>query len=183
MTAIVASDLLFKLSTAAGTAGNQNTSTPAASLGKYVSTTQLSGTALNNLFNDVTGAENTAGKTVYRCFFVHNNNASNVLENAVVYLSGGDPAGGATVTIATDNIAASALASASAQSATIATETTAPTGVSAFSAPSTIGTGLSLGNIGIGQVKAVWVKQVTSGAAAVSLETITLAVTGDTGSL
>lgn len=183
MAAIVPGDLLFKLSIKTGAAGNAGASTPAGSLGKYISTTQLSGTALNNLFDDVSGAENTAGTTDYRCFFVHNSNAANALENAVVYLQGGDPAGGSTVTIATDNIAASAIGSASAQAAEIATETTAPSGVSAYSAPTTAGTGLALGNIPAGYCKAVWVKRVTSGAAAVSNETVTFAVTGDTGAL
>lgn len=46
--AITASDILFKLSTTAGAAGNANAGTVGASLGKYISTTQLSGTALHN---------------------------------------------------------------------------------------------------------------------------------------
>jgi len=184
MTAIVASDILFKLSITTGSAGNAATQpSPNASLGKYISTTQLSGTALNNLFDDVSGAENTAGTTDYRCFFVHNNNASNIYQNAVVWLSGGDPAGGSTITIAVDTTAASAIGSATAQADVIASETTAPTLVSAYSAPTTSGTGIALGNIGIGQCKAVWVKRVTSGAAAVNAETVTFAVTGDTGAL
>lgn len=185
MAAITSGEILFKLSTKTGSAGNQNSSTPAGSLGKYISTTQLSGTALNNLFDDVTGAENTANTTDYRCFFVHNSNASNTLENAVVYLSGGDPAGGATVTIAVDSTAASAIGSASAQALEATTET-APggsvTGLS-YSAPSTAGTGLSLGNIAAGYCKAVWVKRNVNNTAAVSNETVTFAVTGDTGAL
>jgi hypothetical protein len=183
MTAIVAGDILFKLSVTTGAAGNSTAGTPAGSLGKYISTTQLSGTALNNLFDDVSGAENTAGTTDYRCFFIHNSNASNILQNAVVWLSGGDPAGGATITIAVDTTAASAIGSATAQADTVANELTAPTLVSAYSAPTTSGTGIALGNIGIGQCKAVWVKRVTSGAAAVNAETVTFAVTGDTGAL
>ena len=185
MAAITAAEILYKLTTTAGSAGNSNTSTPNASLGKYISTTQMSGTALNNLFDDVSGAENTAGTTDYRCFAVHNSNASNTLENAVVYLSGGDPAGGATITIAVDTNAAVAIGSATAGAFTAASET-APggsiTGLS-YSAPTTIGTGLALGNIPSGFYKCVWVKRVTSGAAAVSNEQVTFAVTGDTGNL
>lgn len=183
MAAIQASEILFKLSVKTGAAGNSTSGTPAGSLGKYISTTQLSGTALNNLFDDVSGAENTAGTTDYRCFFVHNSNASNTLENAVVWLSGGDPAGGSTVTIAVDNISPSAIGSASAQADEITNETTAPDAVGSYSAPSSAGTGLALGDIQAGYCKAVWVKRVTSSAAAVSPETITLAVTGDTGAL
>ena len=129
MAAITSGEILYKLSITTGSAGNSAAQgNPNASLGKYISTTQLSGTSLNNLFDNVTGAENTAGTTDYRCVFVHNSNSANTLQSAVVYLSGGDPAGGATVTIAVDNIAASAIGSSSAQAALIASETTAPSG-------------------------------------------------------
>ena len=178
--AIVPGEILFKLSVKTGAAGNATAGTPAGSLGKYVSTTQLSGTALNNLFDDISGAENAASTTDYRCFFVHNSNATLALQNAVVYLQGGDPGGGATVAIATDNVAPSAVGSASAQAAEVANETTAPGAVSAFSTPTTAGTGLSLGTIGAGQVKAVWVRRAATNSAAVSNETVTFAVTGDT---
>lgn len=182
MAAIVAGDILFKYSTTAGAAGNSNTSSASASLGKYVSTTAWAGGSLNDLFDDISGAENAASTVDYRCIFIHNSNAANVLENAVVYVSA-ETALGASIAIATDNIAASALGSASAQAATIASETTAPTGTSAFSTPTTAGTGLALGNIGIGQVKAVWIRRAASNSAALSADGFTLAVTGDTGSL
>lgn len=182
MAAITAAELIFRLSVTTGSAGNTTAGTPAGSLGKYVSTTAVSTTALNNIFDDVTGAENTAGTTDYRCVFVYNSNTANALQNAVVYLQGGDPAGGSTVALAVDNVAASAVGAATAQADTIANETTAPTAVGAFSTAATsIATGLALGTIGSGQVKAFWIRRVTSGAAAVNAETITLAVTGDTG--
>lgn len=187
MAAIVAADILFRLSAPTATAGNQLAqANPNASLGNYVSTTQLSGTALNNLFDDVTGAENTAGTTDYRCLFVHNSNTANALQNAVVYLQGGDPAGGSTVTIAVDTTAPSALAATGFQAlpAGAAGTETAPgaaiVGLT-YAAPTTVAAGLALGTIGIGQVKAFWVRRATSGAAAVNAETVTFAVTGDTG--
>lgn len=183
MAAITSGEILFKLSVKTGTAGNQGAGTPAGSLGKYISTTQLSGTALNNLFDDVSGAENAGNTTDYRCVFVHNSNSANTLVGAVLWASGGDPAGGATITFAVDNIAASAIGSSSAQAAEIATETTAPTGVGAYSLPTTSGTGLALGDIAAGSCRAFWVKRVTNNVSAVNNETITFAVTGDTGAL
>lgn len=176
---IVAGDLLFKLSTKSGAAGNSLTSTPAESLGKYISTTQVSGTALNNLFDDISGAENAASDVEYRCFFLHNNHGSLTYQNAVVYVSGGDPAGGANVAIGVDTTAASPIGQASAQALEVADEGTAPSGVS-FSLPTTAGTGLSLGNIPAGQCRAVWVRRSATNSAAVTAETITLAVSGDT---
>ena len=178
---IASTDILFKLSIKTGTAGNAAAQPdPNASLGKYISTTQLSGTAANNLFDDITGSENAASTTDYRCFFVHNAHATLTLRGAVVYLSGGDPAGGANVAIAVDNTAASAIGSSSAQAAEIANETTAPSGVGSFSTPTTAAGGLSLGDIAAGSCRAVWVRRAAANTAAVNDETITLAVQGDT---
>lgn len=180
---IVAGDLLFKLSTTAGAAGNTTAQgDPNASFGKYISTTQVSGTALNNLFDDISGAENAASDVEYRCFFLHNNHGSLTYQNAVVYLSGGDPAGGANVAIAVDSTAASAIGSGTAQALEIADEGDSGTVLSGltFSAPTTAGTGLALGNIGPGQCRAIWVRRSATNSAAVTAETVTLAVSGDT---
>jgi len=104
------------------------------------------------------------------------------LQNAVVYLSA-EVAGGAGITIAVDNLAASAIGSASAQAAAIATETTAPTGVGAFSAPTTAATGLALGSIALGFCRAFWVKRTATNSAALSADGVTIGISGDTGSL
>lgn len=181
MAAITAGEILFKYSVSAA-AGNTTAGTAATSLGDQISTTAWAGSVANDLFDDISGAENAASTVDYRCIFVHNSNASNALQNAVVYLSA-EVALGANIAIATDNIAASALGSASAQAAVIASETTAPTGVSAFSSPTTIGTGLSLGTIPAGSVKAFWIRRTAANSAALSADGVTIAVTGDTGSL
>lgn len=175
---ITSTDIVFRLSTTAGAAGDTNTSTPAASLGKYVSTTVMAAGA-NGLFDDISGAENAASTVDYRCFFVLNNNPTLTLQSAVVYLSS-EVAGGASVAIATDNIGPVAKGSSSAQAAQIASETTAPTGVSAFSSPTTSGTGLALGSIPAGQVRAVWVRRTAANSAALDADGVTFAVTGDT---
>lgn len=181
MAAIVAGDILFKYSVSAA-AGNTTASAASTSLGDQISTTAWAGGSVNDLFDNISGAENAASTVDYRCIFVHNNNASNTYENAVVYLSA-ETAGGASIAIATDNIAASAIGSASAQAAVIASETTAPSGVSAFSSPTTAGTGLSLGNIAPGQCRAFWVRRTAANTAALSGDGVTIAVAGDTGSL
>lgn len=175
---ITATDILFKLSVKTGAAGNATASTPAASLGKYVSTTAWAAGA-NGLFDNISGDENAASTVDYRCIFVHNAHATLTLENAKVWVSA-EVAGGAGVAIATDNLGPVAVGSASAQAAEIATETTAPTGVSAFSTPVTSGTGLALGNIGPGQVKAVWVRRTAANSAAINSDGFTLSVNGDT---
>lgn len=182
MAAITSGEVLFKYSVKTGTAGNSTAGTAAGSLGKYISTTAWAGGALNDLFDDISGAENAASTVDYRCIFIHNSNAANTYENVVVYLSA-ETAGGASIAIATDNIAASAIGATAAQAAEIATETTAPTGVSAFSSPTTVGTGLALGNIPSGQTRAIWIRRTAANTAALSNDGVTIAVTGDTGSL
>ncbi len=182
MAAIVAGDILFKYSIKTGAAGNSTASGAATSLGKYISTTAWAGGAANDLFDDISGAENAASTVDYRCVFVHNNNGANAYQNAVVYVSA-ETAGGASVAVATDNVAASAIGSASAQAAEIANETTAPSGVSAFSSPTTAATGLSLGSIPVAQCKAFWVRRTAANSAALSSDGATIAVSGDTGSL
>lgn len=184
MAAITSGEILLKYSVKTGSAGNSTAGTANGSLGTYISTTQWTGGSANDLFDDISGAENAASTVDYRCIFVHNSNGANTLQNAVVYISS-EVAGGASIALAADSTAASAIGSASAQALTGTTET-APggsvTGLS-YSSPTTAGTGISLGNIPSGQCKAFWVRRTAANSAALSGDGVTIAVTGDTGSL
>ncbi len=82
-----------------------------------------------------------------------------------------------------DSVAASALGASAAQALQIANRTTAPAGPLAFSKPTTQGTGLALGNIPSGQVKAVWIRRTLLNSAAMNNDGITLSIAGDTGAL
>jgi hypothetical protein len=178
--AIVAGDLLYKLTTKSGSAGNSLTSTPAASLGKYISTTQITDATLNNLFDDISGDENAASDVGYRCIAIHNAHATLSLTSAVVWLSA-EVAGGAAGAIAVDDAAASAIGSASAQGDEIADESTAPgAGVGAFSSPTSKGTGLSLGTIAAGYCRFIWVRRTAANSAALDNDGVTIRVEGDT---
>ena len=181
MASIVPSEIIYRYSTTAGAAGNTTASTPAGSLGKYASTSVWAGGSANDLFDDITGSENAAGAVDYRCVFVHNSNTANAFADAVAYISA-EVAGGATIAIGVDPTAASALGSSTAQALTIADETTAPAGV-AFSSPTTAGTGIALGTIDVGQVRAIWVRRTATNSAALSGDGFTLSVQGDTGAL
>lgn len=175
---IASSDILFKLSTKSGAAGDSTAAVIADSLGKYVSTTAVSTTAQNNLFENVTGDENAASTIFYKCVFVHNNHASLTLQNVVLWLAS-ETAGGASMALGADTTAASAKGSAAAQALSVANRTTAPAGVT-FSAPTTKGAGISLGSIGPGQVKAFWVRVTTANSAAQNADGGTWRVEGDT---
>jgi hypothetical protein len=177
---IASSDILFKLSIKTGTAGNQSAQPdPNASLGKYISTTQLTDNTLNNLFDNISGDENAASTVDYRCIFVHNAHASLTLQGTKVWLSA-EVAGGANTAIAIDNAAASAIGGSTAQADSIATETTAPTTVGTFSSPTTKGAGLTLGDIGPGQCRAIWVKRTATNSSALNNDGVTIRSEGDT---
>lgn len=177
--AIASTDLLFKLSTTAGSAGNSTAQgSPNSSLGKYISTTQITDATLNNLFDDISGDENAANTVDYRCFFVHNAHASLTWLAPFVWIYS-EVAGGASVAIGLDPAGVTAIGSSSAQAATIATETTAPAGVS-FSSPTTKGAGLSLANIPAGSCAAIWVRRTAANSSALNNDGCTIRVEGDT---
>lgn len=177
---IISSDIKIKLSIKTGSAGNSAAQPSVnASLGKYISTTEITDNTLNNLFDDISGDENAASTVDYRCIFVHNSHASLTYLSPKVWLSA-EVANGASVAIAIDDITASAIGASGAQAAEIATETSAPSGVGSFSSPTTKGSGLSLGDIPAGQTRAVWVKRTAANNAALDNDGATISVEGDT---
>jgi len=176
---IASTDILYKYSVTTGSAGNTTAGTAAGSLGKYISTTPVIDATLDNLFDDVTGDENAAGDVEYRCIFIHNNHATLTLQRTVVWMAS-EVSGGANVAIALDNIGVTAVGSSSAQAATDVNEDTAPTGVGAFSSPSSKAAGLSIGDIPPGSVAAVWIRRTATNSAAQNNDGVTLRVEGDT---
>lgn len=86
---IVASDIKTRLSVTTGAAGGSTAQAdPNASLGKYISTTDISGTPLDNLFNDLTGDQQAIGQTDYRCMFIYNSHATLAAQSPKLWLSG-----------------------------------------------------------------------------------------------
>lgn len=177
---IVITDLLWRGSVVTGTAGNSVAQTvPGSHRGKYASTTVITDAVVNNVFPDVTGDENLASQVDYQCVFIHNNHATLTLQLPVLWLSS-EVAGGAGMAVAVDNIPASAIAASTIQAATIATKNTAPVGVGPFSSPTTKVDGLAVGNLGPGQVRAIWVRRTSANSAALNNDGATLRVEGDT---
>lgn len=176
--AITATDIKFKFSVKTGSAGDSTAGTAAGSLGKYVSTTEITDATLNNLFDDVTGDENAASDVEYRCIFVHNDHATLTLQSSVMWISA-EVAGGTDVAIAADGIGATPKGQAGAQADEVADESTAPSGES-FSSPTTKGGGISLGDIAAGEVYAIWVRRTAANTAALDNDGATIRVEGDT---
>jgi hypothetical protein len=177
--AITATDILFKLSTTAGSAGNSTAqSDPNLSLGKYISTTQVTDATLHNLFDVVTGDENAASDVEYRCIFVHNAHASLTWQAPVVWLSA-EVSGGASAAISVDTTAASAIGASSAQAKQVADENTAPSSQT-FSSPTSKAAGLALSDIAAGSCRAIWIRRTAANTAALNNDGVTIRCEGDT---
>lgn len=162
---VAASDMKYKFSVAAA-AGNTTAGAAASSLGDQISTTELTDNSLHNLFDEMTGEENAASESEYRCFFIHNAHASLSATNIRVYILS-ETSGGASIAIGVDTTAASAIGSGSAQAVTVADENTAPAGVS-FSTPVTLGTAINIGDLAPGQCRAIWVRRTGADSAALA---------------
>lgn len=162
---IVASDIELRLTIRTGTAGNSTAQgSGALSLGKYLSTT-VAPTDVNALFPLLAAADNAAGTRVeYLCLALYNKHATLTWRSPKLWLT--DPSGGTTLALAVDSTAASAAASASAQALEITSITTAPSGLT-WSAPTSYGTGLSLGDIPAGYCKAWWIRRTAANSAGV----------------
>ncbi len=178
--AITAADIKFKLSIKTGSAGNSLPQTdPDASLGKYISTTEITDATLDNLFDDVTGDENAASDIEYRCFFVHNTHATLTWTDVMVWISA-EVSGGANAAIGIDDKAASAIGASDAQAEEVADEETAPGGGVSFSSPTSKATGLSLGDLAPGYCRAIWVRRTAANSAALNNDGVTISCEGDT---
>lgn len=167
----------WRYSTTAGSAGNaQAQASPNASLGKFVSTTDWTGAVAGNLFDTQLTTDQLTGTPDHRCVFAVNLNGTIALREASVYLAGSLPTM-STIEIGLDPAATSAVGSASAQAAQIATETDAPVGVT-FSQPVTAETAIPLGDLEVGTCRGVWVRRTPTGASAASDEAFTLRLSG-----
>lgn len=82
-------DIKFRLSVPTGTVGGGSTQPdPNSSLGKFASSTDISATPLDNLFNDISGDQQAAGQVDYRCLFIYNSHASLTYQTPKFWLSG-----------------------------------------------------------------------------------------------
>lgn len=166
---IVSTDIQYRLS---GGAANSNVN---ASLGGAKSSTAVVDNVDNNLFDDVTGAEHTAGLVEYRAIYVHNAHASLTLTSPVVWISSDTSGADSDLSIAVGTAAVNGTEQ------TVGSETTAPTGVTWSDAAVSRATGLALGDLPNGQHKAVWLRRtITAGSTPQAADTCSIQAGGDT---
>ena len=138
-----------------------------ASIGGVKSSNTMS-SATNGLFDVVTAAQAAAGLVEYRCIYLHNENATDTMTNARVWISAQASPVGSVLAIGVGAAAVNSTETA------VANEATAPAGV-VFSEPTTAATGLALGDIPAGQHRALWLRRtVTAGAASSASTTFEL---------
>lgn len=162
---IASSDIIYRLS------GGAANSDPNAALGGAKSSTAVSSTPANNIFDDVSSAESVAGDTEYRCIYVHNNHGTLTLQNARVFIPTNTTGNRIAVGAGTSAI--------NGTEQTVANEGAAPTSVT-FSQPTNYAGGVALGDIPAGQHKAVWFRRVIPTTAGASNDSWTYEVQGDT---
>lgn len=165
---VLATDIKFYLS------GGSSNSDVNASLGGAKSSVAITDNTLNNLFDDVSGTEHTAGDTEYRCFFVKNDSAETAY-TVKIWIDSNTTATDDTINIGLD------LAGIGNTADTIADESTAPDPAVTFSAAANQGAALSIGNMTTGTSQAVWVKRIVSaGSTAQASNAATIKVSVDT---
>lgn len=142
--------------------GGASNSDPNASLGGVMSANQLSGTAMNNLFDDVQADEAVSGDTEYRAVDLYNSGDAGAV-SVSVWIHSQTSSPDTSVEIGHD--ATNNPHNAAASLETIANEGVAPTSpVISFSAP-TPGSPIALPNIPAGQAVRLWIKRIVNAAA------------------
>jgi len=104
-----------------------------------------------NVFEDVFPNDSLLGKTYYRCLYLLNTNGADTANTVKMWIDSNTLAGD-DIAIGLDPAGLNGTAT------TVSPETTAPAGVT-FSAPTSSGAGIDLGNIPAGQHYAFWIRR------------------------
>ena len=164
MTAILSTDIVYLLSSTSVGTGFSGTSSAGNSLGKFCTTSVVSN-SLDNLFLDLTGAQNAASQVDYQCVFIQNNTSSgNSMLNTTVWIpTGSDNNVYTHHAFAIDPTGVTAQGSASPQAVTIANSTTAPlyygNPLTWVSPSATASGGTNIGSVAPAKVFAVWLRR------------------------
>jgi len=183
--AIINTDLDWYLTGASSDGGAQ--ADPDAAFGHYRSSTEITSGSDNNILDDTSGAEATAGDTEYRCICVKNAHGSLALTSAKVLMV----ATGNAESVISYAVEVPTGSDSAGYAQTIANESTSPTvnsgNCSDWSTATTYATGVAV-NIGAhdtelssGEILFIWIRRVVSaGASAAAAITASWTVQGDT---
>lgn len=110
------------------------------------------------LFDHVDKDDSLVGDTEYRCFYLENAHATDNANDIIVWIHA-DTNGADTLAIGLDPAGINGVAT------TIVDEDTAPAGV-VFTAPSSEGAGLTIGDLTPGDFQAIWIRRIVPALAA-----------------
>lgn len=178
--AISPSEVRWYLSNPNAASGYMGTGTPGNSLGKYMSTTQVSSVALDDIFLDLLAAQNAGLQVDYQCVFVVNFTITgNTMRNPYVWmpLQNYTP-NGAKMAIGVDPIGPVPYQSSSPQASVIPNSVTAPP-VAVWYGPSPVFNpgGLLIPDIPPGYAQAVWIQRTATNSPALTPQSLSLQIT------
>lgn len=152
------------------------------SLGRFMSTTQVnSAQPLDDLFLDITPAQNAGGQVDYQCVFLMNNTVTGLMmKNPYVWMpSALWTYNGAMLAVGLDPTGVVTYNSASVQAVTIATSLNAPAGVNTWiQQPLSLWTaGLKLPDIPPQYCVAIWIQRTATNSKVLTPQSLELACT------
>jgi hypothetical protein len=173
------SEVRWYLSNPNASTGYSGIGTPGNSLGKWMSTTQVSNTAIDDLFLDISAAQNAALQVDYQCIFLANFTATgDNMRNPYVWMPTQQyTTGGATLQMAFDPIGAQPYNSTSPQAQVISQSTSTPVVVDWFGPSGLYYYGLLVPDIPPGYAVAVWIQRTATNSPAISPQSLQLEVT------
>ena len=127
---------------------------------------------LNNLMDDISSVEASSGITLYRGLYWDNEHATLQYTDPFMWIDSQTSSGDTSLEMAIADEAKNVAIE------TIANETTAPVGPT-FSAPASKGAGIAVGSLDAGDNRGFWLKYIVNAAAAAILDSMTIAVEGD----
>lgn len=156
--------------------GGVSNTDPDLSLGGARSTTEVSSTAMNNLFDNVDSTEATNGDVEYRCFYFRNEDADvNGLISPKLWFVSNTPSPTTNMKMGLD------IAGLNGTATTIANESTAPSNVVFSDTYTTKALGLALPDMYENDYIAIWFERtINSSTASASSDLTTIRVEGDT---
>lgn len=166
------SDILIKLSAPSAGSGNTQEGFPGFSWGNFMSTSVVSSTAMNNIFPDISGAQNLADQVDYACVFVHNSTpTASAMINAVAWLPLQLYTGSVLIALAADPTGITSDLSFTHQAVRITSAIIAPPGVTGWVSPTTtapnsgngFANGIQIGSLAPHTCTALWIRRTAVG--------------------
>jgi hypothetical protein len=173
------SEVRWYLSNPNASTGYSGTGTPGNSLGKWMSTTQVSDTPIDDLFLDLSAAQNAALQVDYQCIFLANFTVTgNYMRNPYVWMPSQNytPAA-AMLQMAVDPIGPTLYNGTSPQAQVISMSTSAPTVVGWYGPSPLYFNGLLVPDIAPGYAVAVWMQRTATNSPALTPQSLSLQVT------